>query len=77
MLFGMFKPFLSETAKQGITLHKRSEGFDFLINEVGSPDILPNEFGGTAGTIDNLPYLDALLDSADYFETLRKCTKTS
>ena len=77
MLFGMFKPFLSEAAKNGITLHKRREGWEFLHEEVGSADILPVEFGGTAGSIDNLPYLDALLDSADYFETLRKCSQTN
>ena len=75
VLFGMFKAFLSESAKNGITLHKRSTGWEFLHEEVGSADILPEEFGGTAGSINNLPYLDALLDSSDYFETLRKCTQ--
>ena len=77
ILFGMFKVFLSEQAKNGITLHKRSTGWEFLHEEVGSADILPEEFGGTAGSMNNLPYLDALLDSSDYFETLRKCSQKS
>ena len=71
----MVKPFISETAKNGVILHKRGTGWDLLHQEVGSADILPEEFGGNAGPMDNMPYLHALLNSHDYFAELRKCTK--
>jgi hypothetical protein len=38
---------------------------------------LPEEFGGNAGPMNNINYLEALINASDYFETLRKCTKES
>ena len=70
----MVKPFISETARNAVKLHKRGTGWETLHAEVGGAEILPEEFGGTAGPMDNLNYLNALLSASDYFEELRKCT---
>lgn len=76
ILFAVVKPFISETARNGVILHKRGSGWDALHQEVGegSQQILPQEFGGNAGPMDNLPYINALLKNQDYFQQLRKCT---
>ena len=71
----MVKPFISETAKNGVILHKKGSGWDVLHEEIGSAEILPEEFGGKAGPMNNLNYLNALLNSHDYFAQLRKCTQ--
>ena len=57
----------------GVILHKKSAGWNDLHKEIGSADILPKDFGGNAGSLDNSQYLKALLDASDYFETLREC----
>ena len=57
----------------GVILHKKSGGWDALHNEIGSADVLPQEFGGKAGSIDNSNYLKALMNASDYYETLREC----
>lgn len=77
ILFSMAKPFISETAKNGVILHKRGTSWEVLHEEIGSADILPEEFGGNAGPMNNINYLEALINASDYFETLRKCTKES
>lgn len=75
MLFTMFKPFLSETARKGVVLHKKNAGWDELHEEIGNADILPEVFGGRAGIIDNTEYLKSLMEASDYFETLRNCCR--
>ena len=66
---------MSETARNGVQLHGRGTDWKALHEEIGSAEILPEEFGGTAGPMDNLNYLNALLSASDYFQELRKCTK--
>ena len=75
IVFNIVKPLISETARNGIMFHRESAGWSILHQEVGSADILPREFGGNAGPIDNMDYLNALLNSHEYFAELRKCTK--
>ena len=75
IVFNIVKPMISEMARNGTIFHQKNSGWDMLHEEVGNADILPEEFGGNAGPMNNIHYLNSLLDSHQYFAELRKCTK--
>uniref|UniRef100_A0A1Y1LTY1 CRAL-TRIO domain-containing protein n=1 Tax=Photinus pyralis TaxID=7054 RepID=A0A1Y1LTY1_PHOPY len=61
------KPFLKDKVRKRIQLH----GTNFSsLHEFIHPDILPFEYGGTAGTFDNRPWHLQLLSHENYFKTL-------
>lgn len=75
VLYKMAQPFLNEKTRGNIVVHKKGqEGFKTLHEEIDKT-ILPTEFGGTAGDLDNAPMLVEILKYEEYFRSLQKSTK--
>ncbi|TRY67243.1 hypothetical protein TCAL_11788 [Tigriopus californicus] len=72
-LYSFAKPLLNDKTKGNVVLHKRADGFKTLHAEI-DPQILPEEFGGTAGKLDNSLCLSAALKLDDYFKDLQNST---
>lgn len=63
-IMAVLKPFLKEKIRKRIYLH----GNDLSsLHAFISPDILPEEYGGTRGVFDNTEWRNAMLADEDYF----------
>ncbi|GJQ82976.1 hypothetical protein Trydic_g15796 [Trypoxylus dichotomus] len=68
-IMAVLKPFLKEKMKKRIYLH----GSDVTsLHAFIGPEILPAEYGGTAGSFDNRPWYLELLANEEYFKNIDK-----
>lgn len=69
MVFTLAKPFLSEKVKKRIFLHGNNFG---ALHEHVDASILPEEFGGEAGKLDNQPFVHEMLSIDQDFHEAAK-----
>ncbi|TRY72381.1 hypothetical protein TCAL_04745 [Tigriopus californicus] len=69
IVFALIKPFLSETIRSRIKFH--GSNMESLHDSI-SPSVLPLEFGGQAGPMDNSKLVDTLLEHEAFFQDLNE-----
>ena len=68
MAFKLLIQFLHERVRNMINVHDSMESF----HEHVDPDILPGEYGGTAGKLNNEDSVKAVLSMSEHFKDLKK-----
>ena len=71
MLFSMAKPFLHQRTTDAMIFHAN---YDSLYNYVNK-EILPTEYGGSAGKFDNKDSSEAVYDMLEFFIQVKKYVK--
>ena len=68
MAFKLLIQFLNERVKNMITIHDSVES----LHEYVDKKILPREYGGIAGKLNNEDSVKAVISMKDYFQNLKK-----
>ena len=67
MLYSVAKPFMHERTSESIIFH---DDYDSLHKYVDKK-ILPKEYGGDIGPLDNRPCAEAVYEMAEYFVQIK------